>query len=201
MTGQADPHKTQNSPADEGKSGGKPSLDDLLADYGKGDGKGSPTDDSQSNSPSEKDRIAALEERAYRAELNDAMTNQVIPLVKGDLPLPDSFIRSYAVGKAFEDERLGKLFDERAQRPEEFEKAMKALGSELAEEIGKSTGDTSDDDSDDASRTANAVRNARKQTRKSGGEYGDVDWQSLSQGDFETQKRRLFKSIERGELR
>jgi hypothetical protein len=172
-------------------------LDDLLASYGKGDDKGAVAPKEEPAKTSDSDRIAALEERAVRAELENALTTKVVPLVKGDLNLPDDFIRSYAVGKAFEDSRLGKLFDQREAEPEKFEAALKALGKQLANEFeaSGSKDDTSEDD-----RIGNAVRNARNASAKVAG-YDNVDWSSLNAEQFELKKRALFKAAERGELR
>lgn len=192
MTEKAESKKSDSESAGSGTERDKPSLDDLLASYGKGSGDAKPTEDGGDQKPDPTDeRIRRLEAELAQRDADETMKNDVIPRVRGDLDIDDEDVEAFVNYRASKDPRIVEVWDNRRSDP----KAFKAMLDGLAEEAAKKYGGQ-----DDGRREVNAVRNSRQSKPALGG-FNDVDWASLNDNDFELKKREVYKAAEKGLLR
>ena len=190
MTEKAESKKSDSDPAGSGAERDKPSLEDLLASYGKGDGDEQPAKAADAP-PDAMDRIAKLEQELLLRDFDKEMNENIIPKVRGDLDLDDTLVKGYVNQRATDDPRLMEVWDKRKSDPKAFEDMLGALSGELAEKFGSSS---------DAGRAVNAVRKSRESTPSLGG-FDNVDWAGMSDSDFELRKREVYKAAEKGQLR
>ncbi len=136
---------------------------------------------------------ADLADRDYR----DTMERDVIPLIKGDFELPDDYVEHWVNKQA--DETLLQLWEQRKQKPAQFQEAMEALRPRFEEHVEKQFGQKPGEE-DPSRRIASVVKGSRVTEAQGSDQFDNVDWSGLSEQDLEIKKRLVFKAAESGKL-
>lgn len=109
---------------------------------------------------------------------------ETIKSIKGDNDWPDILVKGFLQEKALESPKLKNAYMNRHQNPDAWGKAQKALSKELEGYFGKK--DSTKDE------IASAVRNAKSTTP----EVNTEKLGSLNNQDFESEKERIFSSLD-----
>lgn len=184
--------KSDSSSAGEGAAKDKPSVEELLATYGKGRGN----DNAKAASDDQPDlgkRVEELEAQLRSERFAKEMAS-AIPAVKGDLDWPDDVIEGYIYKRASSDPRIEEVWNAQKSDPTAFKQMLEGLHDELAQTVNTDSGS-------DARRVANAARNARKSSESPARGFDDIRWSSLSDSEFQAKKDEIYAAAERGELR
>lgn len=114
----------------------EPTLDDLLKEWDKpaeepkGRVEAKQKDTSSKEVSSLKEEIDGLKQHLADQSYKEDMS-KVVSTVKGDLGAQNKFVEFWVNERATEDERLQTLWNERDKRPQEFNKAIEALGRDF----------------------------------------------------------------------
>lgn len=183
--------KTPDAPAKaEPESAEKPTLDSLLADWEKGASKKeAPTN---APDPDVADRLAALE-----GELTQKIIDtEIVPLIKGDLDVPDKVVRGYLAESAAENPKLNDLFRDRHANKAKFQEALNSVRDEFQKEMSVAKPKKAPKDNS----LAAAVASAREAT-PADNSFDGMDFSSMSDQKFAQTKRAVFKAVQAGQLK
>lgn len=168
------------------------SLDDLLASWKEG-----ATDDKPAAKKPDSDALLQhVANLSYKLEMKD-----VIPTVKGELPVTDKFVENYINMRATENAKLSELWDNRDSRRAEFDEAVKAMTGEFADFAKENgIGKPKVTDADDDKGLAAAAHMARS-TQAADTGLDSVNWSGLSDTDFALRKQEVIRMAESGKLK
>ncbi len=125
-------------------------------------------------------------------------TDKAVAQAKGDLDIPDTFVRRELMGRAAEDPD----FDAAWRNRNTDRAAWDAKLGEINEEwkvlfnVKEDDGDAGDDDAGAKA----AVRRARTSDTPDLSGFDNVNWATLSDADFEQKKQEVFAAAKAGSL-
>lgn len=185
--------------ADEAKS-----LTDLLSEYDDDDAARDESVDKKPEEEQQEKRMARLEARENERDM-DALVQRV----KGDLDVDNWIVRAYILNEAANSPKMDALWDNRESRKADLDKIVEQAlipgFKKYAEDkiLPPKADETKEDPKKESGqrRLAAAVKGARESSKSSGGSLDDVDWASLSDGEFNAKKQEVFKAAAAGNLK
>lgn len=168
----------------------KPTLDSLLADWESGDSKKEAS--TNAPDPDVTDRLAALE-----GELTQKIIDtEIVPLIKGDLDVPDKVVRGYLAESAVENPKLNDLFRDRHANKAKFQEALNSVRDEFQKEMSVLKPKAAPKDNSLAAAVA-----AARETPPADNSFEGMDFSSMSDQKFAQTKRAVFKAFQAGQLK
>lgn len=188
----ADEKGTDTTASAESETSSEPTLTSLLEDWEKGASKAAPKEEKSAEPSQDYDRVAALE---YKLEMKE-----VIPAVKGEVPVNDKFVETYINMRASEDSRLDELWKNRNVNRSAWDKAIETLGKEFksfAEASGMSPKKQTSERRDDKGLAAAA--HMARESKPTGDAFESIDWSSLNAQEFAMKKSQYFRALKAGQ--
>ena len=153
----------------------------------------------------DKEKKDAAEADAYTEDIKP-----VIKTLKGETNASDDFAENWLNALANKDKKLHAMWNNRAEKPEPFDKAIEALIPKFkkdAEAEAKRLNVKDDEPGDtkenkDGRKLSQATRIARNNAETLGGDdYDDVDWGGLNGAEFARKREQVFADMRSGKLK
>jgi hypothetical protein len=188
----------QAAPVSEGSNAQDLDLDALLQEYSKpGEPEKTPekiTELDKQTLAEKLQKIDKIEEiltqtqKAEAQKIADQRFNETVKSVKGDLKIPDIFVKGFLEMKARENPNLVEAYSSKDKTPEQWAKVEKKLNSEMKKLL-------SEIPDKGATEIMNQVDSAVRNAKTTSPDIKPQNLSKMTNSEFEREKSKIFKQI------
>ena len=165
-------------------------------------GEGKDSDDLTSLVKDYEDRSGNKSAKKESAEgfgvASEYLADKAISAVKGNLDVPDTFVRRHLLGQLNDDQEFQEAWFGQLEDRGRWEKALARVTEEFQGLMKPK--EPENKGAQDNDKVAAAARSAREIKQPAGHTLDDVNWAELSTSEFEAKKQEVFRRAAAGTL-